>query len=76
MTTADVWDLLSSLLRKGEKPISVVSEQHHLQLVAMGPGPKTLPRAVLLKIFLRFKKHSSIFPSTLLCSGKAYISNI
>ena len=24
MSTADVWDLLSSLLRKGEKPIFVV----------------------------------------------------
>lgn len=54
----------------------VVSEQRRRQLVAMGPGPQIPPRAVLLKNFLPFKKHSSIFPSTLLCSGKAYISNI
>lgn len=48
MTTADMWDLLSSLLRNGEKPIFVVSKQRHQQLVAMGPGPQTPPRAVLL----------------------------
>ena len=76
MTTADAWDLLSSLLRRGEKPISIVSEQRHQPLMAMGPGPQTLPRAALLKNFIHFNKHSSLFPSTFLYSGKAYISNI